>query len=80
MTQIAAERLTLENSLRQGLDRNEFMVVYQPQYDLATRSVVAAEALVRWNRPGSGPAERICPSLPARWKTRFGLLAWPTRE
>ena len=81
MTQIAAERLTLENSLRQGLDRNEFMVVYQPQYDLATRSVVAAEALVRWNRPGSGvvlPAEFISAAEESRLIVPIGEFVLET--
>ncbi len=81
MTQIAAERLTLENSLRQGLDRNEFMVVYQPQYDLGTRSVVAAEALVRWNRPGSGvvlPAEFIAAAEESRLIVPIGEFVLET--
>jgi diguanylate cyclase (GGDEF)-like protein/PAS domain S-box-containing protein len=54
MTQLAAERLALENALRQALDRNEFLVLYQPQYDLRTRRIIAVEALLRWNRPGFG--------------------------
>jgi diguanylate cyclase (GGDEF)-like protein len=81
MTQIAAERLTLENSLRQGLDRNEFMVVYQPQYDLQTRSVMAVEALVRWNRPGSGvvlPAEFIAAAEESRLIVPIGEFVLET--
>lgn len=54
MTQLAAERLALENALRQAIDRNEFLVLYQPQYDLATKKLVAVEALLRWERPGVG--------------------------
>ncbi|HUP44860.1 MAG TPA: EAL domain-containing protein, partial [Thermoanaerobaculia bacterium] len=54
MTQLAAERLALENSLRQAIERNEFIVLYQPQFDVRTRSVVAVEALLRWDRPGVG--------------------------
>ncbi len=69
MTQLAAERLALENALRQALDRNEFLVVYQPQFDLATRKLVAVEALLRWDRPGIGivgPAEFIATAEESR--------------
>ena len=69
MTQFAAERLALENALRQALDRNEFLVYYQPQYDLATRKIVAVEALLRWDRPGIGivgPAEFIATAEESR--------------
>ena len=62
MTQLAAERLSMENALRQALDRNELLVVYQPQFDLTTRKITAVEALLRWDRPGVGivgPAEFI---------------------
>lgn len=62
LTRKAAERLTLENALRQALERNEFLVHYQPQLDLRTGDVIGVEALVRWDRPGKGivrPAEFI---------------------
>ncbi len=69
MTQVAAERLAVENALRQALDRNEFFVVYQPQFDLATRKLTAVEALLRWNRPGAGvvgPADFIATAEESR--------------
>lgn len=37
-----------------GLQRNEFTVYLQPQYDYTTESLVGAEALVRWNHPVKG--------------------------
>ncbi len=37
-----------------GLQRNEFTVYLQPQYDYTTESLVGAEALVRWNHPTKG--------------------------
>lgn len=37
-----------------GLRRNEFTFFLQPRYDLNTRRVVGAEALVRWNHPVLG--------------------------
>ena len=50
----AAQRLELETALREGLRREEFIVYYQPQVDLATGEVRSCEALVRWNHPKQG--------------------------
>ncbi len=47
-------RLSQEKSLRKALERNEFVVYYQPQIDIPTRRIVAVEALVRWNHPRLG--------------------------
>ncbi|GGG26191.1 hypothetical protein GCM10010916_48240 [Paenibacillus abyssi] len=48
------ERLTLQHELRQGLQRNEFLLHYQPQYHLNTGEIVGLEALVRWQHPERG--------------------------
>ncbi len=58
----AAERLTLETALRQGLDQHEFVLHYQPQIDLRSQMVTGMEALIRWDRGGKTilrPAEFI---------------------
>ena len=58
----AAERLSLENAMRQAIEQHEFMLYYQPQLDIRTQKVTGMEALLRWNRPGKGiirPAEFI---------------------
>ena len=47
-------RLALEEGLRQGISRNEFVVHYQPIYRLRDRQVSGVEALVRWNHPLRG--------------------------
>ena len=47
-------RMRLEADLRDAMRRREFFVEYQPQLDLATREVVAVEALLRWQSPERG--------------------------
>lgn len=46
------ERLSLETDLHRGLERGDFLLNYQPQYDLKTGQIVATEALLRWKRQG----------------------------
>src|SRR5437763_534128 len=54
MTRAMQERLVLENGLRQALERNEFVLHYQPQIDIRTMQIVGMEALLRWNHPARG--------------------------
>lgn len=54
MTAKAIERLQLGNSLRGALEREEFFLVFQPEFDLATGSVSCWEALIRWKHPDLG--------------------------
>lgn len=50
----AHAHLQLETGLRQGLNRREFEVYYQPQIDAPSGTVIGAEALIRWNHPELG--------------------------
>ncbi|MDX1295259.1 MAG: EAL domain-containing protein, partial [Sulfurimonadaceae bacterium] len=57
------KRMEYEQDLRNALDANEFSMVYQPQYDLHSGSVVGAEALLRWHHPKKGmiPPDEFIP-------------------
>ncbi len=50
----ATARMAMESDLRDALKNEEFFLHFQPQLDLGSANVVAAEALLRWNRAGHG--------------------------
>ncbi len=47
-------RAALEDRLRNALDKNELILYYQPQFDLARGRIIGAEALLRWRHPELG--------------------------
>lgn len=47
-------RLSFEVEMRKALERNEFIIEYQPQVRLGDRSIRGLEALVRWQHPTRG--------------------------
>jgi diguanylate cyclase (GGDEF)-like protein len=49
-----AEHAALEQAMREGIARGEFVPHYQPIVDLASRSVQSLELLTRWNHPQRG--------------------------
>jgi diguanylate cyclase (GGDEF)-like protein/PAS domain S-box-containing protein len=81
MNVAARERLSLENALRRGLENQEFELVYQPIFDLATRTIVGLEALLRWHPPGRAviaPADFIAVAEESRLIVPIG--EWVLRE
>jgi diguanylate cyclase (GGDEF)-like protein len=54
MEAAVSRRLGLENELRGALERDEFVVHYQPQLDLGNDVIFGVEALVRWQSSQHG--------------------------
>ena len=50
----AFERLALENALRTAVEQQEFVLSYQPIFDVVSGRAVAVEALLRWRHPDVG--------------------------
>lgn len=51
----ATARLAMESGLRRALEREEFVLCYQPKLDLERGSIIGMEALLQWNRPAQAP-------------------------
>ncbi len=54
MNAAAVERLMLKSKLRRAIERDEFVIRYQPKVDLRNGRIIGAEALLRWRLPGHG--------------------------
>jgi len=65
MNEAVAGRLNLENQLHHALDKEEFVLHYQPKVNLLTGELTGAEALIRWNDPRTGliPPGQFIPIL-----------------
>ncbi len=59
------ERQELEQALHRAVERGEFVLHYQPKFNLKTGEICGCEALIRWDRPGHGlvPPELFVPIL-----------------
>jgi diguanylate cyclase (GGDEF)-like protein/PAS domain S-box-containing protein len=54
MNEHAVQNLQLERELRKALERDEFVLHYQPQVNVATGQITGMEALIRWQHPVRG--------------------------
>jgi EAL domain-containing protein (putative c-di-GMP-specific phosphodiesterase class I) len=54
MRSVIEGRGVLEVELNAALQNNQFFLLYEPVYDVASRNVVALEALLRWRHPAQG--------------------------
>jgi diguanylate cyclase (GGDEF)-like protein/PAS domain S-box-containing protein len=71
----------LAEELRAAAERGELFLAYQPRFDIATRQLVGAEALLRWRHPRHGV---LAPEAFLHLADDMGLLAdlggWILRE
>ena len=48
------EHVKIEKEIKRGIKNDEFILHYQPQFEVGTQKIVGLEALVRWNHPDKG--------------------------
>ncbi|WP_374358063.1 EAL domain-containing protein, partial [Chitinimonas sp.] len=81
MNQRLQERLLIERALRMAIEREEFVLFYQPKVDLRSGLVVGAEALIRWQHPEMG---MVSPARFIGLAEESGLIvpigSWALRE
>ena len=75
------ERYNIEKDLGLALERDEFVLYYQPQVTLADRKIVSAEALIRWIHPHKGmiPPDKFIP-IAEESGLIVGINKWVVQE
>ena len=51
---VRADDIKMNQEIRKGLKNNEFLLHYQPIFDLEGENLIGAEALIRWKHPEHG--------------------------
>jgi len=54
LNQLNQKRFKLESELSQAIKKEQFLLYYQPQYDVYKKQLLSVEALLRWNHPKKG--------------------------
>ncbi|MBL1141244.1 MAG: EAL domain-containing protein [Proteobacteria bacterium] len=65
-------RMNLETKLRRAIERDEFVLYYQPKFNIHNNELIGAEALIRWIDPEEG---MISPALFIPLAEETGLIA-----
>ncbi len=65
MNMIASERLSMETDLQKAIQKEQFVLFYQPKVHTHSRAMTSVEALLRWNHPEKGliPPNEFIPVL-----------------
>ncbi len=81
MNAFSPGKVKLENDLRRALERNEFVLYYQPRVEIASNRITGVEALIRWRHPEQG---LVSPTQFIPLAEDMGLIAeigrWAMRE
>jgi diguanylate cyclase (GGDEF)-like protein len=74
-------RMNLESKLRRAIDKQEFILYYQPKFNIHSKELIGAEALIRWVDPDEG---MISPAVFIPLAEETGLIApitdWVLKE
>jgi len=54
LNHLIVKRVEMEAELRQALLKQEFFILYQPQFDMQSENLLSVEALIRWQHPQKG--------------------------
>jgi diguanylate cyclase (GGDEF)-like protein len=71
------EQVQMINKLQNGIEKEEFTLFYQPEYNLITNEIIGVEALVRWPHPENGfiPPDIFIP-IAERSRQIYSLERW----
>jgi len=77
----ASQRIAIQRDLKKGLEKEEFILFFQPQIALTTGHIQSVEALLRWHHPTRGlltPEEFI--PITEESDTLYPLFAWQLKQ